>query len=149
VFPVGTRARGRVIDVIQSFGFIEAADHMNLFFALNCVPARLIPFLKGGVEVKFDVEACKRGVRGRVIDVIWTESQLRFELVTSNERKNLHIYRRSDPTGKIQYEVRKHAEGEKFCVIAESLSYPAAKRHVAEAQFLHLVVNRAKRPAAG
>jgi cold shock CspA family protein len=147
-FLVGARARGRVKILKEGYGFIEEADHMNLFFALSCVPKKLIPFLIEGVEVQFDVAACERGIMGRVINVIWTELQLRFELVTSNERKNLHIYRRTDPAGKIQYDVRKYAKGEDFCVVAEVSTYPAARRHVAEAMFLHLVVNQTKRPAA-
>ena len=144
-FLVGAREQGRVKILKERFGFIEESGHMDLFFALSCVQINLIPFLKEGVDVCFEVEACERGIMARVTDIIWTESQITRELVDSNQKKGLYIHRVIYPTGKNILEIRDDVPGkESEHIIAKPATYAAARRRVAKAQFLHLVLNRVR-----
>jgi|GEM_PF-1454275 len=148
-FPVGARSQGKVKILKERFGFIEEANHMDLFFALSCVQTNLIPFLRDGIDVCFDVEVCERGVMARITDIIWTESQITRELVDSNHKKSLYIHRVIYPTGKNMLEIRDDVPGkESEHIIAKPATYAAARRKVAKAQFLHLVQSPANRPAA-
>lgn len=146
-FSAGVSSRGKMKLFKEGYGFIQDSDHKDLFFALKCVKPNLIPFLEVGIDVRFTVETCSRGVMARISSIVWSESQLTRALVDSNLKKSLYIYRVTDPTDKNWLEIRHEPLGKKSMFIAEPKTLAVARRQIEKSPFIHLVLNRAKKLA--
>jgi len=106
-FAAGVSSQeGKVKVLKEGYGFIEKPGYEDMFFPNKYVREGLRPYLKEGVEVWFDVEACERGLLARITDITWTDSQVGCELVDSNAKQGLYVIRVTDPTGQNTLEVR-------------------------------------------
>jgi cold shock CspA family protein len=72
----GVKAIGTVKSLKESYGFIGLTGRADLFFAFKRVEIGLLRYLEKGVEVKFTVEKCERGVMARITDIVWKDSQI-------------------------------------------------------------------------
>ena len=148
-FSAGARSRGQVKILHEGYGFIEKPGYEDMFFPMNCVLPNLTPFLKAGTEVRFEVEACDRGIMAYITEILWQESQITRSLVDANEKLSLYIIELNFPTGQCTLEVRDGPPGVNSKLIAQPATLADARKKIGKDVSLRLVTNLASRHQDG